>query len=111
MSGISPMRQGQTDPPAHLRFLDDTGKAIPFPNGTAFNFYIFDPNSGQTTLGQGTFSLVNEAQGMVDYNWHVNDTLHRSGKIRVFADYTLPTGGHGFGDEVEIIVKPLFVQQ
>lgn len=111
MSGISPMRQGQTDPPAHLRFVDDTGKAVPFPTGTTFTWYIYNSKTNITTQGLGSFTITNGAQGLVDYNWDARDTKNISGTYKMFAGYVLPTGGVGFGDEVDVTVTPFFVQQ
>lgn len=111
MSGISPIRAGQTDPPAHLKFIDDQGKPVPFAAGTTFTWYVYNPKNNVTVTGQGTFNITNEAQGLVDYQWHVNDTKNLSGTYKMYAGYVLPTGGVGFGDEVDVTVKPLFVQQ
>ena len=110
MAGISPIRQGQTDPPAHLKFLDDLGKPLSFPAGTTFRLYLYQPKTNVTVQGAGTFTLTNLAQGLVDYQWAAQDVA-TPGLYKVYAQYTLPSGSVGYGDEEDLFIKPVFAQQ
>src|SRR5436305_2033382 len=101
------MRQGQTDPPVHYQFRDQLGNVVPLPSGTSFQFYIYNPNTFGSSVGQGTFSIVDLTKGQIDYNWKNTDTLTLNGKYQFYVQYTLPTGGVGYSDTTDLIVEPL----
>src|SRR6266702_7053795 len=110
MSGSWMMRQGQTDPPVHYQFKNQLGNVVPLPTGTTFQFYIYNPNTFASLMGQGSFIIVDLTNGQVDYNWNSADTINLNGKYQFYVQYTLPTGGVGYSDTTDLIVDPLIVQ-
>lgn len=110
MNDISPVKVGQTDPPAHWQFKDALGNAISMPTGTTFTQYIYNVNTGITAIGAGSFNIVDLSQGKVDYLWNATDSAV-AGNYEVYVGYVLPTGGAGFTDSVEWIVNPITIQQ
>jgi hypothetical protein len=107
---ISPVRVGQTDPPCHWNFKDGLGNVISFPNGTTFTQYIYNPGTGLTAQGQGSFSIIDLSQGKVDYLWDPADSA-MAGSYLVYAGYQLPSGKKGFTDTVEWVVNDITIQQ
>lgn len=106
VSDISPVRQGQTDPPAQWNLRNLKGDIVPLPTGTVFTLYLYNTSTEQLIIGSGTWDTTNIASGIATYNWNTNDT-QVVGEYKVFAAYVTPGGGHGFIDEVDFVVKPL----
>jgi hypothetical protein len=97
MSDISPMRQGDTDPPMLCRFYDKNGNLQILPTGTTFQVIITEKNSGVPRTGAGTFDTSNIASGSVIYNWSANDTAIK-GDFWINVRYTKPDTKTGSSD-------------
>lgn len=109
-SDIAPFRQGQTYPPCHWNFLDTLGNTLPMPTGTVFTQYIFNPNTGQTKQGAGTFTVINLSLGQVDYDWGTADSS-TPGNYEVYAGFLMPNGQQGFTLPIPWPVIPIQIQQ
>jgi hypothetical protein len=97
MSDISPMRQGDTDPPMLCRFYYKNGNLKILPNGTTLQVVITERASNVPRIGQGTFDTSNIASGSVVYSWHANDTAIK-GDFWINIKYTNPDGTIGSSD-------------
>lgn len=111
ISDISPMRVGQTDPPALFQIQTISGQSVPLDAGTTFVLYIRNPKTNQSIQGTGTWDTTNIAtQGVAIYNWTVNDTTKPGpGDYELIAQYTRPNGKVGFLDPVPWTIIPEFI--
>lgn len=110
MSGITPMRQGDTYPDAVWHFQDDNGNVKPLPTGTTFQFIIYDPKTNFIQIGAGSWDTTNIAQGMATYSWATGDTA-TVGNYKCYAKFTTTGGKIGTTDPQDFVVQPITVQQ
>jgi hypothetical protein len=109
MNDISPVRQGQTDPPFHWQFKNSSGSPISFASGTSFVCLFFNPQTNISTQGTGTVNIVDLTNGYVDYVCSAGDTAV-AGDYQVYMQYTLPSGAVGYCLPVDLEVLPIYTQ-
>ena|SRR5581483_12211015 len=81
--GISPWPQGQTTPAIIFVCTKDNGQPLNLTGLTASNLsLLIHPASGSDIVGTGTFTILNAAQGIVQYQ-------PASGDVATTGSYTL----------------------
>jgi hypothetical protein len=110
MAGITPMRQGDTYPPAMFIFKDDNGNIVPLPAGSTFTLEIYNPKDNSVRAGIGTFDTTQLSSGKVIYSWNSNDTAV-VGTFSLYIKFVTPSSGTGSSDPISWTILPLFVQQ
>lgn len=74
--GISPMYVGQISPIWTPNITVDSGAVAPLigVNAATFVLYIYNLQTQQTRVGNGTFTITNASTGSITYAWDLTDT-------------------------------------
>lgn len=95
--GYSPMYTHQTDPPAQWTLFDDANNIVNLTNYTLLAILIVDQKNPSNIRVGAVPTVVNAAQGVVNYQWldtdsavagffnlYVRATNNSTGKVRFF---------------------------
>ena len=105
--GISPMYQGETDPPWNPVVQNDGNTGVDLTGATNFVLTITSTQTPAAVprLGNGTFSIVSYSNpAQIKYLWDPTDT-GIIGQFNLQVSWTTATGKKAFADSVAWQVK------
>ncbi len=92
MDDYTPRYSGDTFNPLQITLQDNEGTAYNLTGlntSTAFTLELINMSSGIVTTGAGTWTIINAAQGVVQYQWVAGDVaLAGMYRIKVVITFT-----------------------
>lgn len=102
----TPIYVGQTYPPLHYKIVTDAGTPPPDLTGAAFQLAFHNVATNSVTYGTGAFSIIDTANGRVDYQWSAADVAS-AGTFEVTLIGTLINGKVLIVDPIPLEIRAL----